>query len=107
MEHSIKRLDTIYTADEQELGQALRIYVNPDPNDVDPKLKLFGKYLEVSNAHLGDTFYVPTDYIREAGEGDGRVLLTLNMKQVQNELLTREPQFIALGRAEKHELHTA
>lgn len=100
MELPINHLDNVYTADDVELGVAVALFHRT--KDINPDLKLYATYLEVSNHHLGDVFFIPTNFINTAA--NGTVKLTIPMKTVQHETMTRKPDFIAFGHAQKETL---
>lgn len=101
MELTINHLDNVYTADDVELGVAVALFHRT--KDVNPDLKLYATYLEVSNHDLGDAFFIPTDFISTAE--NGTVKLSISMKKIQHETMTRKPDFIAFGQAQKEKLN--
>lgn len=99
MDVPVQQHDAVYTADGEHLGNVVRVYTRPDDQEVNPKLKLFKHYMLLANEDFGDDFYVPTFYIAQRDDKAKRIDLTLKFKQVQQETLSRRPQFIALGQA--------
>lgn len=102
MELSINHLDPVFTADDTELGVAVALFHRLNEAEINPQLKLYASYLEVSNENLGDVFYIPTEFIDHT-EGN-QVRLSIPMKTVQHETMTRKPDFIAFGKAQKEML---
>lgn len=100
MNYSYQKHDTVFTSDEQCLGHVVRLYNRPIA-DVNPAQKLFAHYLLVSNLEIGDSFYIPTDYVTGRDDKEKQIALSLSMKEVAHETLTREPEFVAIGQAEK------
>jgi hypothetical protein len=90
----------VFTADGFRLGQAVAVFQRLE--DVNPALKLFEYYLKVTNLEMWDEFFIPLEYIDKAGEFD--VTLSIDMKKVQEETLSRMPKFIANHQAKKIEL---
>ncbi len=89
----------VVTADGQKLGEALRIYRNPREEEINPELKLFEFYLYVLNLDLPDDYFIPLDYLAGYDEKTREARLKISMRKVEKELLTRKPQFIAIGQA--------
>ena len=90
--------DTVKTSDGQILGYVKALHSQPDPSMIDPKLKLFGEYLEVFNLDLADDFFIPRDYVAEKEQT--HLILEMTYEAVINNTLSRAPQFIAHGQAE-------
>jgi hypothetical protein len=96
---TITHLSPVYTADDTLLGQAICLYHQPDEEEINPALKLYATYLQVASIALGESFFIPTDFVTTATPAP--VKLSLTMKQIQHETFSRRPTFIALG----HGLH--
>jgi hypothetical protein len=91
----------VYTADDTLLGQAICLYHQPDPEEINPALKLYATYLQVASIALGDSFFIPTDFVTTAAPA--QVQLDLTMREIQHETLSRRPGFIASGHG-RHEV---
>lgn len=100
MDIEIRARDEIWTSDGYRLGVARDLHYRPE-EEVNPEEQLYAAYLEIVNYELGDDFYVPTDFLAERDEENGRVLLDVKMKDVQQRTWSRAPEFVAqkLGRS--------
>jgi len=94
--------DTVITADNYKLGQAVKLFHRH--TDIDPEEELFAHYLMVANLEIGDEFYVPTDYLAAHDDAHGSHTLTLTLAEVKREQLTHLPRFIAFGQASEEAL---
>lgn len=92
-ENGLRRGTPIYTSEGQYIGQALRIHHRVQ--DVDPELKLYASYLEISNLALGSSLYVPLVFVSTFDSAAPRVNLSVPLKTVEGETWDREPTFIA------------
>ena len=93
MDHDIKKLDEVWTADEKKLGLAQQLFHRQD--EVNPDLQLYASYLEVENFEYGEGFYIPTDFITGRDPELGRLLLSVTIDQVMNHTWFRMPDFVA------------
>lgn len=97
MELTLKESDEIWTKDGEHLGQAHRLYHRSE--GIDPDLQLYASYLYVVSFGSGDDYYVPTDFIDGREDDTDRVILTVPMQEVLDQTWSREPDFIARGKA--------
>jgi hypothetical protein len=96
----LKKGATVVTADGENLGWAYAFHHRPD--EIDPDLKLYATYLEVSNLLVGSSYFVPVDFVADYDPNSAQVNLTVPLSAVINETWDREPSFIA-GKQEKAE----
>lgn len=89
----LKKYTEVVTSDDYLLGTALRIYHRQD--EINPDLKLYAAYLDVSSRELGTHFYIPTEFIREYSTANGRLVLSVPLSGVEEEQWSRNPTFIA------------
>lgn len=101
MDTPIKKLEEVWTADGRKLGQATTLYHRLE--DIDPELELYAQYLEVCNLDIGDNYFVPTDFLRREG-ADGRLVTTVNFREVMERTWTRMPDFVFSRAGRKEEL---
>lgn len=99
-EKGLRRGTPVYTSDGQYLGSALKFHHRLQ--DVDPDLKLYAAYLDVSNLALGSSIYVPVVFVSAFDADEPRITLSVPAKAVAGETWDREPSFIA-GRQDKTE----
>ena len=92
-EEGLRRGTDVYTADDQFLGKALSIYHRLE--DIDPDLKLYASYLDVSNLAVGSSFYVPVLFVADYDDAAPRINLSVSLSKVLDETWDREPSFIA------------
>ena len=92
-EKQLKKYTPVWTADDQELGNALRL--RHRQTDIDPEMKLYESYLEVYSMEIGTRDFVPCDFIASFDPEIPRVTLAVPMQTVMAELWDREPTFIA------------
>jgi hypothetical protein len=102
MEHEIKKLDEVWTADGKRLGVARTLFHRQ--GDADPALKLYRSYLGVTSFDYGDDYYVPTDFIAAYDGDQGRVTLSVTLQKVQEYTWSRLPGFVASGMSQREEL---
>lgn len=100
MDIEVKARDEIWTSDGYKLGAARTLHYRPE-EEVNPEELLYAVYVELVNYELGDDFYVPTDFLQERDEATRRILLDVEMKDVQQRTWSRAPEFVVhrLGRA--------
>ena len=99
---TITHLSLVYTADDALLGQAICLYRQPDTAQINPDLKLYATYLQVANTALGDSFFIPTDFVVKAESS--LVQLSLTMKEIEHETFSRRPMFVAMGHTAREAL---
>ncbi len=92
-DEKVKKHTKVVTSDDYLLGNALRIHLRKD--DINLDLKLYAAYLEVSSRDLGTHFYIPTEFIKEISRPNGRLILSVPLSVVEDELWSRNPTFIA------------
>jgi hypothetical protein len=100
MDTSIAKLEEVWTADGQRLGQAASLYHRLE--EVDPELELYGQYLEVCNLEIGDNYFVPMGFLRRDGAG-GRLVTTVKLQEVLERTWTRQPDFVFSGKGRREE----
>ncbi|MGD2050314.1 MAG: hypothetical protein PVH03_12495 [Chloroflexota bacterium] len=105
MEDSINKLEEIWTAEDKKLGLAKYLYHRQ--SEINPKLQLYARYLEVENFEYGDDYYVPTDFIEGRDPESGKIRLSLSFDEVMKRTWFRMPDFIAHGDCRREELPTA
>ena len=93
----LRRGTAVWTADDQDIGYAIRLHHRQ--NDVNPDLKLYGSYLELFSIPLGGATYIPTDFIRDYAPADDKLLLSVTLNEIAKESWERIPTFIAHGQA--------
>ncbi len=92
MKQNLRQNMPVLTADAYRLGQAHTLYHRQEP--AEPEHRLFATYLMVVNMTIGDDYYVPTAHIDDARQEGTAVYLTLTRDDIQDQQLTRTPQFI-------------
>jgi hypothetical protein len=102
MKQSIKKLEEVWTADNQKLGLAQNLYHRKE--DINPDLQLYASYLEVGDYDLGLDFFIPTDFIQGRDKESGKTMLSTSKQQVMKRTWFRMPDFIAQGKAQKESL---
>jgi hypothetical protein len=102
MEDSINKLEEIWTVEGKKLGLAQYLYHRQ--GEINPKLQLYGRYLEVENYDYGDDYYVPMDFISDRDPDSGKVSLTVSFDEVMKRTWFRMPDFIAQGDGRREEL---
>lgn len=98
----LRKYADVFTADDQRLGLAMRI--RHRKTDINPDLKLYAAYLEVSSIELGNNSYIPTDFIKSYDPGTNRVTLSVSLKTVISETWNRVPTFVVGRQDEVEEL---
>jgi hypothetical protein len=101
MDTPIKKLEEVWTADHQKLGQASHLYHRLENSD--PALELYARYLEVCNLEIGDNYFVPMEFLRR-DEGNGRLITTVKLQEVLERTWTRQPDFIFSQAGRREEL---
>lgn len=99
-DNHVRRGTVVHTADDQFLGKALKIHHRL--KDIDPDLKLYASYLDVSNLAVGSSVYVPVEFISAYDPQEPSLTLSVPLSTVMGETWDREPTFIA-GKQDKIE----
>lgn len=97
MDLTINEFDDVWTSDEFKLGAARCWHLRPEA-DVNAAEQLYARYLEVESFELGDSFFVPAEYIEAYDAAEGKVLLSASLKLVMNRTWTRPPDFVVYRR---------
>lgn len=92
MKQKLKQNLPVLTVDDYRLGQTHTLYHRQEA--AQPELKRFASYLMVVNMTMGDDYYIPTAHIDETPPEGTAVHLTLTRDDIQDQQLTRTPQFI-------------
>ena len=92
-DQKVKKFTNVLTSNDYLLGMAIRIHHRQD--EIDPDLKLYAAYLEVSSRDLGTHFYIPAEFIQEYEPSRGQLVLSVPLSIVEDEMWSREPTFIA------------
>jgi hypothetical protein len=98
----IKKLDEVWTADDQRLGTAQQLFHRID--DADPALQLYATYLGVTDLDYGEFFYVPVDFIADRQPERRRLELATKRAEAMQRTWFRMPNFIAQGKYRQEEL---
>ena len=101
-DQNVKKFTGVETLDGFKIGPALRLHLRRD--DVNPELKLYAAYLQVNSPTLGSHYYIPTDFIKEYNADEGKLILSVPMKDVEEEMWNRDPSFVVGHFAEIVEL---
>ena len=102
MDLSIKRLEEVWTADNQKLGLTEAIYHRLE--GANPDLRLYASYLNVQNFEYGDDYYIPTDFIQGREPETGRLLVKEKFITILQNTWTRMPDFIVHGQGRLEKL---
>ena len=102
METAINKQDEVWTADEQKLGIAFRLFHRTE--GINPAQQLYASYLEVENFDYGEIFYVPTDFVAGRQAETGRILLSKKRDEAMKLTWFRMPDFVAHGQSRKEAL---
>lgn len=92
-DRNLRRGTAVRTADDHDIGYAIRLHHRQ--NDVNPGLKLYGSYLELFSILLGGATYIPTDFIRNYDPADKKLVLSVTLKDIAKETWDRMPSFVA------------
>ena len=98
----IKKYTPVFTSDGEALGEALALYHRQE--DVNPKLKLYETYLEIYSLEMGNSSYVPTEFVALPAADAESVELTVAISTFAKETWDRTPDFVAGHRGKKEEL---
>lgn len=101
-EKHLKKYSDVYTSDDEHVGVALRLQHRK--TGIDPDLKYYASYLEVTGYELGNQSYIPTDFIKDYDPEAGKVTLVVKMSIVEDETWNRMPEFIMRRENEVEEL---
>ncbi|MCB8984658.1 MAG: hypothetical protein H6659_12590 [Ardenticatenaceae bacterium] len=99
---TIKRHTAVWTQDQDLLGDAMHIYHRLD--NINPALKYYAAYLDVFSFELGEHYYIPLEFVEGMDGANGRLILTITRKKVEDNTWNRMPGFIANGKARKEDL---
>jgi hypothetical protein len=89
----LRRGTAVWTADDHDIGYAIRLHHRQ--NDVNPDLRLYGSYPELFSILLGGATYIPTDFIRNYDPADNKLGLSVSLKDIVKETWNRTPSFVA------------
>ncbi len=92
----VKKYTVVFSADEHELGQALRLHHRTE--DIDPNLKYYASYLEIFGVDYSTHLFVPTDFIDDYEADNETIRLSVKFKAVQNESWDRVPDFVVANK---------
>jgi len=92
-ENNIKKYAAVLTADEVNVGQAIRLHHRT--YDINPEMKLYASYLESNSVQLGGSTFIPTDFIEEVDPEENKIWLSVKFSTVKRETWDRTPTFIA------------
>lgn len=92
-DQGLKKYTNVVTSDDFLLGAALRLHLRQE--EINPDLKLYAAYLEVSTRGLGTHYYIPTDFIKDYDAAAEMVVLAVSHAVVEDESWNRAPSFIA------------
>ena len=104
MTFDIRKYDTVFTADNSELGMAMSLYIRPE---ADPGHGNFDQYLMVIHLEEGDEYYIPTNFIDAQTSETGHIRLSLTMAEIEESNLKQCPPFIERGEANEEALASA
>ncbi len=90
---NVRRGTEVFSSDGEFLGKALKIHHRQE--EIDPDLKLYAAYLEVSNLAVGSSVYVPVEFIAGYDAAAQQLNLSVSMATVMDETWDRELTFIA------------
>jgi hypothetical protein len=89
----VNRNTRVMTADGITLGEAVRVHYRLD--NIDPELRLYAAYLEVTRSEMGNTGFVPTDYIASYSQTGNKLTLSVSFHTFESETWERRPDFVA------------
>lgn len=92
----LQKYADVVASDGQWVGQALRLRHRTE--DIDPDLKLYATYLEVTTVELGNNSFIPTDFVQDYDPENKRVTLSVPVGIVEDETWNRTPAFVASGK---------
>lgn len=102
-EKDLKRLTDVYTSDGEHLGLAIRYY-HRAPDEVAPELRLYRSYLVVQSVEMGGPIYVPTPFVGAYDPAANKLVLSVPLNMVEEEVWNRTPDFVARGQGVPEEL---
>ena len=92
-ENNIKKYAQVFTADEVNVGRAIRLHHRTD--DINPDMRLYASYLESNSIQMGGSIYIPTEFIDGVDPEANSIWLSVNLSTVKRETWDRIPDFIA------------
>lgn len=95
-EKELKKYTDVFTTDGEDLGVTLR-YFHRSPEEVDPELRLYRTYLEVQSVELGGSVFIPSEFVDDYDPARNRLVVAASLRQVEDALWNRQPDFIARG----------
>lgn len=101
MDEPIKKYDEVWTADKQNIGEALAWHERP-AEEVNPEQKLYARYLEVWSILLGGHCYIPAEFVGDYQPG--RINLLVKLATIEDETWDRAPAFVAGRKSVRYEL---
>ncbi len=93
----LRRGAAVWTADEHNIGEAIRLHHRQE--DVNPDLKFYGSYLELFSIELGGDAYIPTDFIRDYDPAENKLTLAVTLREINKEAWNQTPLFVAHDKA--------
>ena len=98
----MRKLDAIWTSDDQKLGLAQRLFHRLE--DAEPENLLFETYLEIENYDLGSNYFVPTDFIDVSEGTEAELVVNKTFQEIQELTWFRMPAFVAAGKGREESL---
>lgn len=95
--------EPVVTADNKSLGVAQRIYRHAD-TAADVATEPYEGYLKVVDLRIGDTYFIPLEYLEERTAASAPLRVRLRFGDVEELTLSRTPRFIAYGETVTEEL---
>lgn len=99
MEDTIQVRDEVWTSDGVKLGIVNALHHRL--TEARPEEQLYGTYLEIYNFELGDDYFVPLDFVALRDAEQGRLMLSVPMKEVLQRTWSRAPRFIAAAQSRR------
>lgn len=93
----LRRGAAVWTADEHNIGETMRLHHRQE--GVNPDLKFYGCYLELSSIELGGDAYIPIDFIHDYDPADNKLTLAVTLKEINKEAWNQTPLFVAHNKA--------
>lgn len=87
------RYDEVLTKEGKHFGKAFAIHHRPS-EDVHPKEKQYAHYLETLTMEMGNSSYVPLDFIDHYDAKKGFVHLSVDIEYILRQTWGRTPNFI-------------
>lgn len=92
-ENNIKKYADVFTADEVNVGRALRLHHRT--YDINPDMRLYASYLESNSIQMGGSIFIPTEFIDSVDPKANAIWLSVDLGTVKRETWDRTPDFIA------------